>query len=527
MPARERSSPRPTTSTPRPGRGAVERLYVYWLVSTALLLLIALTVVIMTRGNARRQNTAIADLGGRVADLEQSLGDLRTAVASLAQSPPAGPQPALPQATEAATAPPSVAPGEGATAPSESPTPSSPEPPQIPSEDALRAQLDAMLRPVPVWPIDVLDTAAASALLDMAVRNVERARWSGATWSRLAVLACLQGREAAAQAFARRAAVGGDLLIVYAEVSVRWLLAQGRGQEALTFATDLIERSQGAPIARVLLSATLLAVGDPASADEVLETIPEPTGFHAYDRFLLARVLIALERWEGLGPLVAGDQETPEELAAEHNFLNAVAMTRANQNVAALALLDGLAPETAAGASAQGAVTASWPIPRPSRYEVELWRGITLMQTRQLETARTILHQAAGLDPSRPEAHFHLGKLEYEAGHTDLAANHLQNALACSANMATAWEALAILAINENNADQALEHLNQALRCNVRRASSHFLIATVHAKLGQAGPAREALANAFRIDPRYRAAAQETDVLLKLFTPAELDEIGG
>jgi hypothetical protein len=50
-------------------------------------------------------------------------------------------------------------------------------------------------------------------------------------------------------------------------------------------------------------------------------------------------------------------------------------------------------------------------------------------------------------------------------------------------------------------------------------------MAIAHAKVSQKGPAEEALRTAFHLDAGYLAQAKQTEVLLNLFTPAELDAL--
>jgi tetratricopeptide (TPR) repeat protein len=166
-----------------------------------------------------------------------------------------------------------------------------------------------------------------------------------------------------------------------------------------------------------------------------------------------------------------------------------------------------------------------WPWPRPGRYQIEVWRGTTLMLAQQSEAARQALQQAATLDPGRPEAQYYLGLLEARAGRPDVAKMYLKNALASAPRMVPAWEALASLEINEGEIDLALQHLSQAVSINFRRAPAHFLVALAHAKVSQKGPAAEALRITFQLDPDYLANAKQTEVLLNLFTPSELEAL--
>jgi tetratricopeptide (TPR) repeat protein len=516
------SSPPSTRSRSKPD--AIERLYVYWLISTALLTLVVVLVAIMTRGTLHRQTQLVGELADRLGRIEQTVRDLQS---------PGGPEAAVPAglpaetATAVATAEPSSAqPRPASESPQVVRPPAATPPITAPTQDVIGARLDQVVGDDPVTPADIVEPEAAAELVETALTHVGRANWDGTTWSRLAVLARLLGRDVAAEAFAQRAATAGEWLINYAEVSVRSLLARGRAREALPIAADLIERSQGSATSRVLLAAACLDDDDPGSADEVLEALPVPAVLSTYDKLLLARALLGLEHWDRLEAVLGALHEVPPELAAEHNFLAGASLARAGRTVEALAIFDGLASEdrgaTEAGA---GRPAAAWPALRPDRYPIEVWRGVTLMLAQQSEAARQVLQRAAELDPGRPGAHYYLGVLEARAGRAEVARSHLKNALANSARMAPAWEALAHLEIEDRQVDLALQHLAQAIAINPRRASAHFLTAIAYAKISQAEPAAQALRAAFRLDQKYLAEARDTEVLLRLFTAEELDEL--
>jgi tetratricopeptide (TPR) repeat protein len=528
MPAPERPSARPTP--PRPTSDAVERLYVYWLVSTALLLVVVLIVGILLRGALHQQATAIIDLSERVAALETNAPSAPAAPARRPIEPrePAAGQPAPPAGAPASAPAPRLP--SGATQPAASRPPATMSQPAVLSEDAVHAALDEITGAEPITPADVARPDEGLAILDNALQNAARSHWSGATWARLAVLARLLGRDATAQALAERARAGADPLIAYDEVTIRELLARGPAQEALPIATRLVEHTAGAPTASVLLAATLLATDNPASADEVLDNVHMPVVLDTYDKLLLARALFTLEHWQRLDALLSTLREVPASLNREYSFLTAVSLARSGRTVEALAILDGLIPtarrsrETTTTPATTSTVP-SWPMPGPDRYELEVWRGVTLMYAQQPEAARQVLQQAAESDPGRPDAQYYLGLLEARAGRPQIALVHFKNALASSARMAPAWEALALLEIDSGQINLALEHLGKAIAINPRRAAAHFLTAIAQAKLSHAQQAAESLRRAFQLDDRVLSEAKHTDVLLRLFTPEDMDRL--
>lgn len=510
----------------RPARGAVERLFVYWMISTALLALIAIVLAIYTgRSLARAQ-----ELTARVAELERSVASLRPV--SLRGPAPAEDSRATPEPSPAArrqtparnderelndedlvAGRPTIL--DSAEASSE------PAEPAWPEAD-VRARVEALLVEHPATILAVSGRDAARDLVQQVQERAGRASWSGGTWAMLAVVGRLVERDAAASAFARRAEEDGDPLILYEEVSVRSLLARGRAAEALPFARRLVEHSGADPAALVLLADALWGVDQPVATVEVLRELGEFENLHVCDKLRLARLHLAFEQWRELSAVVNGIEGVPEELVGEYNFLYAVTLTFAERTVEALAVLDYLAAEPVPEQPPAG---APWPLPYPDRYEVLVWRGATLMYANQMEAAREALEQAAAVDPGRPEAYYRRGVLEAWAGNADAARDYVKNALASSARMVAAWEALASLELEANEVEPALEHLAKSIELNPFRASAHFLMGIAHAKLSDAAAAEAALRAAFRLDAGFLDEAREVEVLTRLFSPGELERM--
>ncbi len=522
-------SPRSGNSNQRFGnqRDAVERLYVYWMVSTALLLLVLVVVVIMTRGMLQRQALNLRELENRVLMLE-----------ALTQRDPTVPpqKPTPSDARQQSTVDPAhdAAAAANQTSLREPEEDAAPEPVSdepavavIPAEDEILAWLDRAVERDPVTPLDLRDATTADELVTAALKVVERARWAGATWARLAVVARLVGRDTAADSFARRADQAGASLVPYAEVVTRDLLAARRASEAMPFVSHLEKQTRASALSQVLLAAVYLQTDERAAADQAVMRIDELDDLSVRDRLLLARVLLDLQRWEALDMVMASIDEAPAPLAAERSYLQAIAYTRAGRTVEALAVLDSLAADLEEGSLAPTPAPPAepWGAPAPSGYEIAVWRGVTLLEARQIDAAREALRRAAENAPQRPLAHYYLGRLEIDAGRHDLAENHLLNATACDADFAPAWESLAVLALNRDQIDDALAHLEEVVRINPRRASAHFAQAIAHAKRSEGEPAGAALRKAFQYQPRYLEEAKHTEVLLRLFSPDQLDQM--
>lgn len=513
----------------RPARDAVERLYVYWLVSTVVLILVAIILALFTRG-ALRQVQAQAE---RSAALERTVGELDERLAGLEDElarPAAARRPAPPPDVSELVPPDERAPDTAAATGARPPGP--PEPPDTAdavepaplAEAELEARIERLMHSDEVLVWAVTDVEAARALTQLGLQELGRADWSGAAWARLAELARLVERDAAAEAFARRAMDAGDPLVRFAEVSARAFLGRGRPGEALGYARQLVERTEGAPTAVLLLAQALFDAGQLTAAEDALRTLPDAAGLAPVDRLRLGRLYLALQHL----PLVAAVlqlirvDELPEALAPEYNFLYAITLTQAGRTVEALAILDYLAAQPA---RPRPAGAPPWPAPQPESYEILVWRGVTLWSANQPEAARAALDQAAAADPGRPDAYYYRGVLEAQAGRAAIAMDYLKNALASSTRMVAAWEALALLELDAGQVESALEHLARAIDLNARRASAHFAVAVARAKVSQAPAAAAALRTALQLDPGYLAVAKQTEVILRLFTPAELEAL--
>lgn len=501
------SQPPPRRNSPPP-TGALERLYVYWLASTIVLLLMMVVLAALIGGALRSQDARITALEKRLASPVPPPAHATPAPSQVTTRPaqPSAPPPAPPTAPDRAAVPP---PSTTAAAP----------PATAPSEPEIRARLERVSGGEPVTISEVADRSGAGALLDEALVHIARARWSGETWERLASLARLLGRDANAEAFARRAALEGSALAQYREVSVRSLLARGRAADALPLAEDLADATTGEPTARVLLATALLGTGRPTAAEQVLADLGDPDVLDPRDRLLLGRDLLALEQWDRLASLLDGLEDVPPEAAGERQFLTALVLVRRGRLAEGLAMLDYLAGQLPPAGS--GAAAGLSPAP----HDVLLWRGVALTQAEQPDAARAALQAAAELDPSRPEAHYRLGLLEQRLGRTGPARAHLENAVALAPQFAAAWEALAIMAFNDGDMTATLQNVFRALDVAPRRASSHFLAALAQARLDRREAAAGALIVAFQLDPTLLEEARQTETLLRVFTPQELERL--
>lgn len=521
MTAEKPSHPAPP---PPPSRrtNALEHLYVYWLLSTALLLLALVLSIAYMHGLAAQlthehhralteREERVAALGERVTELAKRVAEMENAAAPPATAPP-------PATTPAGVSPP--------RAPSPPQPSASGQAPVVPSQQAIQARLRRTLVPGAATPYEVPNRAEAEQLVALALQNVTSADWSGATWAQLAILARLNGDNVAAEKLAVRAYHAGDSLAGVAEVAARALLAAGRPGEAQPHARHFLERTQAAPRARVLLSRVLLALDDYAGADEAVWPITDTTALLLADQLALARACVSLQHWSRLTETIAHVRAAPPALEAERNFLQAVALIQANERLAeALAILDYLAEQRRQPAPATRDRYGADPPASPEPYEIATWRGVAYMGGQQTASARQALDAAVRLRPDRPEAYYWRSQVEISDKQFETAQAFLRKALATSDRYAPAWESLGRLALQADDPETAALHLERAVAGQPRRAAAQFLLAVAQTRLGHKEKAAAALRQAALLNPAYGEQIRQSEQFARLFTPAELAEL--
>ncbi len=507
--------PQPRPAPPRSLSQTVERLYVYWTISTVLLLMLSIVPIILLRAAQLRQTRQAqehaAALAGRVEDLERRLAEQSDEIAALrrpAAQRPAGPTPATRPA----------APATRPAAPTSAPTP-----PQAPPAATVATRLEQALRLDNVYDFVLADRAQADALLRDALSQIAAARWDAATWGRLAIVARLLDNDAAADSFLRRAD-GWAQRSDYDELAARMFLARGRVADALAATARLTERPHASATARALAAAANAAADQPARTGELLDSIARVESLPARDKLVLGRVCVSLQRWDRLHELMQSVQTVPTGMEAERDFLRAAAMIHRGESPAALAMLDYL---SAAAPPVVSPGRPDWQIPRPDRYDIDVWRGVALLSTGQWESGRAALQSAAERNAARPDAHYWRGVLEMRAGRSDDAAVFLQNALATSARLAPAWELLGVIALNGGDAAAAADSLARAVEIDPTRAAAQLLYGLASAKLERREAAEQAVRAALSRDPALLDEALQSEALVDLVGEAAIREMAG
>jgi tetratricopeptide (TPR) repeat protein/outer membrane murein-binding lipoprotein Lpp len=490
--------------------GLIERLYVYWVGSTVILLVALLAAAVYLRGAVSGQAQRISQLAERVQALESQVSATSGSVSAASVAiPPAAPSTAEhPLPADAA----SVGRPQATQQVAQSRSASEKD------EAWIRRLLDRALRPGRRLPAVVAEVSAAEAAVKVASELADPGACDAKTWEQLAILARLLGRENLADELARRAMHAGSPAAAYAETSARLLLAAGHPQEALRHAQHLARQTAGTPAARLLLARALNSLRAYAAADELLSWIDDPSVLPPPQRLELARTCADLAQWERFALIMDSLTSAPAGFENEWNFLRAVSQIQRRRNLAeALAALDYLAGRVAAAPAGD----ADGEVP-PDAYEVGVWRAAAFLRGNQPKLAREVLEVLVAVQPDRPEAHYWLALSALHEDMPETARAHLKDTLTASEYFIPAWETLASVEINSGDLPAATQAAQRAIALNSRRPSAHFLLAIAQAKAGRRDSAAEALRATFRLDPAYLNKAFETEILTRLFTAAEL-----
>lgn len=496
----------------RAGRSAIERLYVYWLSSTVVLIVALVVLAFFVRGAVLQQHETLRELQRRVNQLEGR------PAAGEPPRPPAATQPATQPAAEdarverpaaplRATPPPGVA----ATRPREAVVGAPADRPASASLDQRLAQVAR--RPVRA-PDDVLDRAAAHALLD----DLADARVA-ATTAELAVdaasLALVLDREGQAAGIIRAAPGPSKAAANLAEAGARAALLDERADDAVDWLDAADAHARDDPsLALLRVRADALQRG-PAAAAAAAERV-DAARLSLGDRAALARLWLSLERWPQFEAAAAALLDPPCAGDASVNFIRAVALQRGARLVEALAAFDSQLARRAEPGDENRTADA------PASTELQVWRGLTLASGGALEAARAALLAAAETEPAAGAVYVALARVEMGSGEPGRARTYLDTALAHTPDSASAWETRAALELNQNAVAAAVESAGRAIDSDPGRSSSRMLRALALAKLERREAAADDLAAALRLDASLLDEALQAEVLTRMFATDEL-----
>ncbi len=534
----------PAPALPDAGRAmrAVERLYAYWIISTVLLLFVALVPFLFLRSDVRQQRKALLSNDNRLREVNEKLDRLliqRGASEAIGNGTgDAAPPPGSPAAATTQRAP--SRPGNGAGAsPAGSSTPRSAAPAAGAGADRRDAPNSGSHRP------SAADGSSGSTglsrrtttpaardrrvldLLARALRGADPSTWAlgdpaaaeelisfcsalpadqlpGELWERCAAVARLSNRASAADGLAKRGDARGHAGRLYQEFCARRALDRQDPDEALARLAPLGERDNR-PEVQALLATARLSKGDTAGAAAALDQIGADAAFAIGDWFKIFDVCLRLDQLERLQRWVELARPADAREQAALNFYRAVGLITAGQHVLGLGALDALR-------------AAEQPPVAP--YQIDVWRGAALVQAGAFEEATRQLDAATSLAPDQPEAYYWRGAMEARRDELDAARLYLRNALTNQPRHVPTLELLGVLELNGRNASGAVELLNRAVALDPRRPPAHLLLALAHAKLGRGKEATPHLAEALRLAPGLQAEAMQSDLLGPLVAQA-------
>lgn len=518
-PSRIRVSAQPAPTAARPTSGAaLERLYVYWLLSVVFLgvVIAALAIgfaaqVSQLRGTVVEQRLAVEQSSTRLAQLEDQLSAVRASVAAANRKPTqpaAAPSPVVQPSTNPAAPEKPSAPqrGEPPSATTTKPAGSAPAP--VINEAELNRRIDELLGEPQGAVRPPRNISGAGELVTTALAAASDT-WTELTWLRLLELAAWVNEAAATQCAAHIADTekAGGLL---AEISCRKLLVGGSVADAVQRAQALIDQYGRATRYRILLIECLAAGNDAtasAALNRALDELGAPADLSFGEAALLGAVLVDQQRWPDLALLL---QSVPRAPAAS--------------DPAAVDLLRAIAAVQSGGAAAVAPRLQDIARRNPDNRLARLWSGVALFQTGQLDAARGAL-QMAESNSARASELYWRGMIEVGAGNPSSATKYLQRAVATAPGYAPAWEALGSLAINRNDWNDAQKCLSNALDANPGRAGAHFLMALVHAAAGRKDETFKSLSVALMLDHELLAAARRVEAFKRMFDEKELQRL--
>lgn len=481
---------------------AIARLYVIWIGSTCLTLLVVVLVIFLLRGELSRQNLAIRALAERMESLESRL----------ATSRPTGPARVTPPVTHdppvAAAQPNSTTTRPTAANPPLVVAPTAPPVVGALNEAAVEQEIGKLLRLGDLGRPEISDKASAMALVARVDKSAAPSQFKPPTLGRLALLALLTGRADRAAAFAQQAESGGQPAVDYLVENARTALDEGRIADARAAASRAYELSPMAECA-IIHAAALVADVQYEIAGDVVEGVRDWTTLSPDDCIRLANVFVELEWWPELAKLIPRVTRLPAKLEAERERVKAIDLVQHGNHTEAIAILDLLVQKHKDDQTARN------------------WRAIALLRSGQKDAARRGFAEVIEHAPNNLAANYWLGVMAQRDGNLDEARANWQHCVESAPGYTPAWEGLGLLALNQGDVTIGTERLTKAIETDSRRASAQFLLGLAHAKAGRRGPAADALRAAIARDPQYLDEARASEAVRRLFEPRELEGLRG
>lgn len=481
--------------TARRRRDGLDRLYVYWLISTLLLAGLAAAPALLMRGALWAQSRHIDELRRRIEDIG--------AAREFGSDAPAS----APVARDGSHPSPAESESEGL--------------PETVSDDAMTDLLRRALGEEAA-PSQVLDPGAADEAISIAERFAPVAGWADETWIRLAMLARLSDLDGAAAEWLARSRRGSGLETDYWLLSARVKLVQGEPAEALRCVRQVNDRRAAGAVAALEAAIAAKRYDYAAIRGALTRAGPIETLAPEY-RLLLARACLELDEPDLLRAVLPTAQRAPDAWREEWQFLTAALLIlegRAVEGVAALEALRGMwssgqaeGPRREASARARRRSA-----PRPEPYEAALWQA----RGRSASGSFTASAQDFALERAdRPEGWWLAGIEALRAGDARAAEFDARGALAAEPDYVPA---LLLLARARQATDDAaaLSLLSRAVLLDGPRAETNVLLAEYHAARGDRGATRMSVRGALGRNPALLVRFRENPVIRSVLSEDEL-----
>lgn len=281
---------------------------------------------------------------------------------------------------------------------------------------------------------------------------------------------------------------------------VALLLADGRHDEALQSARQLIEDLGPTRVNIGTLAATLRDLGDAPAGEAVLRDYLEQRGddAEAADHALLARYRLGLG--DGAGALAAYGEAMAREAADDQQPITAelaqLLFSRGMyaQAAALYAQVHELEPDDARTALRYGeALVRSDQLDKAEALLAELdeigptlaLRGLLAGRRDQLDEGRALLTEAIERDGGTPSLYLERGRMHARAGDMEAAIADLEAAIAEDAELLSAYELLGELHIRQGALEPARETYARILQRTPDHHTARQRLADLHAAAGE------------------------------------------
>ncbi|TWT42177.1 hypothetical protein RAS1_33070 [Phycisphaerae bacterium RAS1] len=506
------TAPAAADETARRQRDGLERLYLYWLASTALLIVLVAAPALLLRGALSTQAKRIDEIGRR---LEQRIEGIDARVER--QTDESGRAPETSRPMEAVRPAPASSPAEEEFEVAG----------EVISNDAMIALLKRAIGPGPS-PDAVLDEDAANEAISLAEQAGPNAPWARGLWLRLAMLAKLCGLNSTAAEWLPRA---GHAVPVgfpdYWLLSARIGLVQGDAEEVYRHTRRVF--GFGGPAsncAAVLEAAAAAGEFNYEVARAALRRASPIERCPPEYRLIAARVYLVLEEPQLFRSVLPGAVETPQAWRDEWQFLMAVSLIQDGRLVegqAALKALSGRWAERLPESRPRRFRVVSAAV-QPDASDVSFWRNLARQRGAAQVAATAFAQDMMMFDPSRPAGWCQAATMALRGGDVTRAEHLARCALAAEPKFIPAM--LLMYEIRKATDDAgALQFLYRASQLDPKRQQPTLMLVEHLITRGLRDEAMAAIRSAIAAHERLPEWLRANSVVQGMFPESELKRI--